>query len=477
MNPYTNWFPRQYFLNDDFEMGDVLSIVDLFLERRTQYNLLYDYYIGKQSILNRRMESDKINNKVVNNYGKNIVDNTTNYFLGKPITYTSMNEQGLELLKKELNLNNVQNIDVELGKISSIYGHAFEIHYIDKNGNHRFKYRTPKDVLAIYSAKDDAIMLVAINVAIVQDFKTNTDIFLIDVYTDSEITSYKKEIGKSFEISEVKPHKFGQVPVIEFLANDERQGDFENVISMIDAYDSAVSDSINDISYWNDSYLMLRDMMGTEHEDIIEMKNNRVILVDGSGDAKFITKNVNDTHVNNVKQRLTEDIHKFSACPNLSDESFASNLSGTAIKYKMIGLETKTFIRECKFKLALKKRIELLVKTMVAKNGNINEIASLPEEVTAVFVRNIPSNLVELADIIVKLRGVVSDETLRSQLSFIADLERESKLLEEEKLEQMKQEMEMEMFPKGSTIDNLTEEQSYDGMNEYNLQRMKVSED
>ena len=144
------------------------------------------------------------------------------------------------------------------------------------------------------------------------------------------------------------------------------------------------------------------------------MKENRVLLVDGEGEARFITKDVNDGHIENIKDRLTMDIHKFSQTPNLNDEQFATNLSGVAIKYKMLGLENKTAIKERKFTSALIQRVGLIRNILNLKGGQYAF-----SYVEPVFKRNLPANLVEVADMISKIRGVVSDETLRNQLPFV----------------------------------------------------------
>jgi len=52
-------------------------------------------------------------------------------------------------------------------------------------------------------------------------------------------------------------HYFGAVPIAVFKNNEEEVGDFEKVISLIDAYDKMESDSLNDFEYFTDAYLAL----------------------------------------------------------------------------------------------------------------------------------------------------------------------------------------------------------------------------
>ena len=441
MNPKSGWSRRKHHLPRDYKPAELLDLVQRFINKRYQYQVLQDYYIGKQDILNRTMnDASKPNNRVVNNFAKLIVDTNSSYFMGQPITYVGEDEKTLDKVHRWLDDNDAHDVDAELAKLCSMMGHAFEFHWINAEGKHKFKYASPMDVLAIYSADLDEELLCAVNISCKVDARTERKIYQIEIYDSKEITRMQGCLDGSptnWEVIQVKSHLFGEVPVIEYIANEERQGDFESIMTQIDAYDQVVSDSVNDIEYWNDSYLLLRDLQATTLEDIQEMKNNRVLMVDGTGDASFLTRSVNDTHIENIKNRLVQDIHKHAQTPNLSDEQFATNLSGTAIRYKLLALENRTSTRERKFTKALLKRLRLGFHTMGLRGEE------LTYDIKPVFVRNLPANLVEIADMTIKLKDIVSDETLRSQIPFVSDLEKERELIAEQKLNSM----EMQMFP------------------------------
>jgi len=109
------------------------------------------------------------------------------------------------------------------------------------------------------------------------------------------------------------------VPIVVYKNNEEEIGDFEPVISLIDAYDKIQSDSVNDMEYFADAYLALYGMSGTDANDIAAMKEQRVLLMASDAKAEWLVKQINDTYVENLKHRLEEDIHKFSACPSMTD--------------------------------------------------------------------------------------------------------------------------------------------------------------
>ena len=223
--------------------------------------------------------------------------------------------------------------------------------------------------------------------------------------------------------------------MIEYTNNDERLGDFENVITLIDAYEMVMADSVNEIQYFNDAYLVIRNLLMTDKEDIQDMKNNRIIQLDENGEAEWLIKNINDTHVQNVLDRIQTDIHRFSKTPNLTDENFASNLSGVAIRFKLWGLEQDAINKERKFKKGLQRRFELI-------SNFLNKVYKIPFnwlDLKVIFTRNIPTNILEQSQVVANLNGIVSRQTLLSILPFVDDPLDEIRLLEEEDAKQLDQ--------------------------------------
>ena len=217
------------------------------------------------------------------------------------------------------------------------------------------------------------------------------------------------------------------VPIAIYKNNEEELGDFESVISLIDAYDKLESDSLNDFEYFVDAYLALYGFTA-EPEDVKKMKENRVLLMDEGTSAEWLIKDTSDSHIENIKNRIDADIHKFAKCPNMADKEFASNASGVAIKFKLLGTENKVAIKERKFKRGLQQRLELL--------ANINGVIASGFDwraIDIIFTRNIPSNDTDIANMVNALSDVVSKETLLAQIPFIEDVQAELDRLDKEK--------------------------------------------
>lgn len=391
---------------------------------------LENYYNTKNKIINRIMaDPAKPNNKIANPYASYITDTLTGYFVGEPITYNSNDKTLLQDLSMIMEYNDEADENMELAKNASIFGVAYEMLYFSEEDKMiRFKPLSPKEVIPIFDKSVECNLLAVIryydDYNVVED-KTYT---IIEVINATGVERYKTSKGSnSLTPLESYPHYFGMVPIAIYKNNEEERGDFEPVISLIDAYDTMESDSVNDFAYFVDCYLALYGFTA-EAEDVQKMKENRILLMDEGTSAEWLIKNSNDTTIENMKNRLDADIHKFAKCPNLADKEFASNASGIAIKFKTLGTENLVAIKERKFKRGLQQRLELM--SMI--NSVLREGFDW-RAIDIIFTRNLPSNDVDIANMVNMLRDIVSDETLLAQIPFVDDVQGEIERVDEQR--------------------------------------------
>lgn len=391
------------------------------------FNKLQDYYKGKSAILDRQMEEGKPNNKLVANYPGYIVDMINGYAFGKPISYASQDEQLIEVIQDILNYNDEHAHNKELAKSMGIKGRAYELVYADEDGNLRLARLGAEDCIMVYDTAVNPEPSFAIRYYTISDILTDTNIDYAEVYTKDEIITFQGD-GKTYGITERVPHYFGIVPVVEYNNNTEQLGDFEKVLSLIDAYDVACSNKVNDLDYFSDAYLCLIGMLGTEQDDILDMKNKRVLLLDENGQASFLIKPSNDAESENVKDRLKSDIHKFSMTPDMTDEQFGNNASGVAMAYKLLGLENKATDKEANFKKGLQRRFEIICNFLNTKGSNFDF-----RDISITFTRNKPINELEAVQIANMLKGLVSEITVLQNIPQVSDVTEELERLEKEK--------------------------------------------
>ena len=115
--------------------------------------------------------------------------------------------------------------------------------------------------------------------------------------------------------------------------------------------------------------------------------------------------------------------------PDLTDESFAANASGVAMRYKLLGLEQLTAIKERWFREGLRSRLRLFARFLaVLARASLN-----PETVEMTFTRSLPVNETETAQMVAQLSGIAPQRTLLAQLPFIDDVDAAVAQLREEK--------------------------------------------
>lgn len=388
---------------------------------------LKDYYLNKTAILCRPcVDPSKPNNKVVHPFAQYITDTLVGYFVGEPVSYTS--NEDISHLKMILEYNDEQDENVTIAKNCSIYGKAYELIYIDEDGIVRFVALDPREVIPVYGTSLDNELVGAVRFYMNTDLVFGVDEMIVEVYTDKEIIRYKTgDAVADLHFLDCKQHGFNSVPIVEYRNNDDCYGDYEGVMALIDAYDTLVSDDLNDFEYFVDAYLALYGYTA-EPEDIAKMKQQRVLLMDNDSKAEWLVKKGDSQGIETTKERLERDIHKFSKTPNINDKYFGGNTSGVAMKYKLLGTENIASIKERKFKKGLQRRLELI--------SGILSVLSRPSfdwmGVDITFTRNIPINEDDVADMIKSLNGIVSKRTLVSQLPFVEDVDQEMMQLNQE---------------------------------------------
>ena len=112
-----------------------------------------------------------------------------------------------------------------------------------------------------------------------------------------------------------------------------------------------------------------------------------------------------------LKNALNADIHKMCMVPDMTDANFAGNSSGVAMRYKLLGLEQLTRIKERWFREGLRQRIRLYARYLMLLGKSELDCSG----VQILFVRSLPSNELEVAQTVRELSGLVDDDKLREK--------------------------------------------------------------
>jgi SPP1 family phage portal protein len=380
------------------------------------------YYGGIHDILKRESKGDFApNNKIVNNYAKFITDTLCGYFMGNPIKYSDETEQNLDALNKILKTAGAYIHDSELEKDLSVFGRGCELIYMSDGDPPVIKLglADPRNAFAVFDTSIENRPIfgaVCINKIGATGQKEG---YRLTVYDENEAIQYESaDVGGLTLISRT-PHHFGGVPFIEYRNNEEAMGDFEGVITLIDAYNILQSDRVNDKERFVDAILVITNAQ-LERADALELINSRILQLPGDASAGYITKALDESQTQILAQALEDDIHKFSQTPDFSDRNFAGNSSGVAMAYKLLSLENLAKVKERFFTEGINKRLKLINAILKIKGAPL-----ALDTIKIVMNRTTPVNELELAQIITSLKGSVSTETLLSKLPFVEDVQKE----------------------------------------------------
>lgn len=378
-----------------------------------------DYYEGNHKILkDYAMQDSRSNRKLIFNYPRKFVDNEIGYLLGKPVNYISKTDNAEIIDKIDYEMSHWdKEHNIQLRKQSEIFGESFELHYINQEGEFSATILTPLNCFVLEDGTADRNVMLGLH----RFTKPFVEKQYLDVYTDQEILHYEigqEQQGKQSEEAKLTylgkhPHIFNRVPIVSCPANTERKSGFHDLISLFDAYNALNSDLVNEIADHRNAYLVIENAR-IEEEDLVNMKKMGIIQVPSGGKVSWLTKEINDSFVKNELDNLERKIYDLMDEVNFN-ESWSSNTSSLALRNKLLNLENRVSMREAIMEKVIKQRLKNFFTYLQKKEGKHYDYRN----VSVKFTRNLPTDLVGLADVIVKLKDICSQETLLALLPFI----------------------------------------------------------
>ena len=423
-----------FYLNRNKELN-----VELLQKMISQFNLnqlpkmkrYKNYYDGIHKILSKVYSDEtKPCNHTVINYCYNIANSYAGY-LATPGYISYGSDSDIEDVMEILRYNDYQSEDSDFLLDALIYGTASELMYLDSESRVRFRLINPTQCFGIYddSLTGDLMYFVRIYEA---DAWDNGDKYYVDVYSDLDIKHYEMSgLNGYLHFIDEEVHYFSQCPANIFTLPDEKSI-FDCIMGLQDASNELISSEIDDFSAFCDAYLALMGV-DAEADDIKMMKENRVLVLPEGATAMWLTKNANDTQVENIMKRIHDSIYRIAQCPDFSSESFVGGVSsGIAIRYRLTGMENRAGVIEGRMKKALQRRIEIICGIATLKLGE-----AVFRDIKIDFKRNIPVDETNTINMINALKGTVSDATLLSQLSFVDDVNAELEAVQAQKTANM----------------------------------------
>ena len=390
------------------------------------YNALDEINKGTQNC-----EKGRPNNKVHSNLASMIVKNSTNYFIGKPVTYSFSDPKIEKSLEQYLFDSRENQENKELAKCCSKFGLAYELCGVDDEKSPYIKMLDPLNTFEVVMNDIVETPVCVVSYIKYQELNTKEQRVKGWIYTKDSIYSFNgastyENLSLTEDINPYKP----LMPVVIYKNNDECKGDFEDVEELLNAYNRLLSNSFDDIEGILNAVFVIYNATLSQ-EEAKKLNKTRVLsLMGDNAKAEFLSKTLDEEYISMLRQWIREDIFTITNVPDFTDEKFAGNQSGVALSYKLIGFENLRQEKAGYFKSGLLDRIEILLNF---KNLTDKPIWLLEKDVDITFYANLPANLEKDKEIATLFTmGVISRESAIEKMDLIEDTKEELKRIESE---------------------------------------------
>jgi SPP1 family phage portal protein len=398
-----------------------------------------EYYRGKHDILARKRtvigrdgklaEVENLpNSKIVDNqYGK-MVDQKTNYLLGKPFNIQTSNEAYASALQRVFN-RKFHRLFQNLGESSINCGIGWLYVYYGEDGEFKFKRFEPFEILPFWRDAEHTALdcVVRVYETLAYEGLTPKTVEKVEIYKANGIERYallngsladggppSAYISAQSEDGGSEAYNWGRIPVVPFKCNDEETPLICKVKSLQDSINDMLSDFKNNMQ--EDSRNTILILKNYDGENLAEFRHNlasfgavKVKTIDGSeGGVDALQIEVNADNYKAIlelfKKALIENAMGFDA----KDDRLSGNPNQMNILSMYSDIDLDANGMETEYQASM----EDLLFFVNAHLANTGQGDFGGEEVEIVFNRDVMMNE---SDAIANVRnsvGILSTETL-----------------------------------------------------------------
>ena len=424
---------------------------------RNEQLLAEKYYDGDHDILRRERKmvnaegilvpvNNVPNNKLVDNQYRKLVDQKTNYTLGKPMTIATSQDEYVKLLNKIFTKKVHRKIRM-LAQYAIDGGIAWLYPYYDESGNFNISVFPSYEVCPIWKDKSHTELESAIRVYPTEVFNANGSIdteYKVEVYTTSGISHFKWRGGTL--IPDETPHTthmtydgngydWDRLPIIPFKYNAKEIPLIRNVKSLQDALNQVLSDFQNNMEEDpRTSILVLKNYDGTNlgefRQNLAALGVIKVTTVDGvQGDVDVLKVEVNAQNYQAILMQLKRAIVENGRGFDAKEERMDGDPNQMNIESMYTDIDLDVNAMETEFQAGFEE-----LKWFIDKHlQHIGEADYSEEEVEFIFNRDIFINEDAKIDNCVKSVGIISNKTILSRHPWVTNIDHEQAQMEEDK--------------------------------------------
>ena len=417
---------------------------------RTEIEYLWDYFRGKQPILQRvKTVRPEICNKIVENRANEIVSFKVGYLCGEPIQYVGRNgnesvSRGIAELNEMMFSENKATQDKEVVEWQTIAGLAHRMALPDTRGQEDdapFELYTldPRDTFVVYSSEVGSKPMFAVKYRVDSENKR-----ICSVYSADRFWRIVED-----KIVESKAHALGMIPIVEYPANNARLGAFEIVLPMLDAINNVASNRMDGIEQFIQSFIKFVncDIDEEQFKALKEMGAIKVKSIDGStADVSIVTQELNQMQTQTLVDYLYQTVLTICGMPNRNGGTSTSDTGAAVIMRDGWSLaESRAKDSELMFKKSEHDVLKLILRIIRDTRGLSDDIYNLKlKNISLQFTRRNYENVQSKAQVLVSMlqqnkihprlafqhSGLFTDPESAYQLSKEYSEEQEKKALE-----------------------------------------------
>lgn len=321
-----------------------------------------------------------------------------------------------------------------------LYGACYEVAYESEENELVYTNLDALNTVSIWDTKTPANLL-----AIISKYNDKNvqgqDIAFYRVVDKNGIRVYEQNFEK--EVSENKEksatHEWDDVPgfavEIDFSIIENSEAfitTYENLLTNVkNTYQYNDVDCKMKISgYKPQNRLTMKDEAGNtiiNPDRIIEdnyVLSSKTFYTEEGGDASWLIKQVDASGVTTLLKYYVDSIFQLAGIPNTADLAFNSaDLNASAIDRKFYVMNMKTQDIVSNLKKALLRRFELIFNRINFKKGTKYDF----RYITIDIPKNLPSMTDETVDQMMKLNGILSEETIIEKLGYDYETEKARK--------------------------------------------------
>ena len=318
-----------------------------------------------------------------------VIQRTKSGYLGGDIQRTYSDDIPDEVKEKYSEFDNLNHFKSFLKKLMfscSGWGNTYSLCYLDEENNVRIKQVQSWQAKVEYDDNGEPL-----KGYVYYPIDERMHVWEYDgVYVTEWIAS--KSGASYILLTEPKEHGFKGIPLIEWCNNDNKQGNSELAVPLMDAYDRLISDNITESATFRAAYLLLKNMGFLDDETKAQMAKTGVFSGGADADARFLTKDINPEFIKFVMSETWAGIWVVSSSVDPKALASLSNATAFQISQMYRNMEEDCKDTEAEWKISLEYLDRILKSYWTGLDvRSVNDYST--EDINYDFKRNIPNDV------------------------------------------------------------------------------------